>query len=175
MSVVTTRIFPQGRQWCVGEYGTQVTADHTTGKALGASTRQRGIQRPISTLFNSVRLICTNHYVLCHPQKKYVPCETAFRELTTWSRDLREKISVLGYERRNGLQWLRTYWITSRGQVKRGGPPAWVLGEVLTTPHRKKLSMLRDISQSLELMDTSIYYYVYIYTSSNSWCTKHIY
>jgi hypothetical protein len=29
--------------------------------------------------------------------------------------------------------------ICSRGQPTRGGPPAWGLGEVLTTPHRKKL------------------------------------
>jgi hypothetical protein len=28
--------------------------------------------------------------------------------------------------------------ICSRGQPTRGGPPAWGLGEVLTTPHRKK-------------------------------------
>lgn len=41
MSVVAMRIFPQGRQWCVGEeYGTQVIADHLTWKALGASARQ---------------------------------------------------------------------------------------------------------------------------------------
>ena len=27
----------------------------------------------------------------------------------------------------------------SRGQPTRGGPPAWGLGEVLTTPHRKNI------------------------------------
>jgi hypothetical protein len=27
--------------------------------------------------------------------------------------------------------------ISSRGQLTRGGPPAWGLGEVLTIPHRK--------------------------------------
>ena len=42
---------------------------------------------------------------------------------------------------RNGLRYggeLRIYWISSRGQPTRGGPPAWGLGEVLTTPARKK-------------------------------------
>jgi hypothetical protein len=29
------------------------------------------------------------------------------------------------------------------------GPPAWGLGEVLTTPHRKKITMLRNTIQSL--------------------------
>jgi hypothetical protein len=33
---------------------------------------------------------------------------------------------------------LRIYWISSRGQSRRGGPPAWGLGMRLTTPHRKK-------------------------------------
>jgi len=41
MSVVATRILSQGRQWCVSQYGTQVTADHPTGRALGASARQQ--------------------------------------------------------------------------------------------------------------------------------------
>ena len=34
-------------------------------------------------------------------------------------------------------------WISSRGQPTRGGPPAWGLGEVLTTP-RCKTRMLRN-------------------------------
>jgi len=37
---------------------------------------------------------------------------------------------------RNGLRCgrqLRIYWISSRGQLARGGPPAWGLGEELTT------------------------------------------
>ena len=46
---------------------------------------------------------------------------------------------------RNGLLYggqLWINWISSRGQPTRGGPPAWGLGEVLTTPLRKK-HMLR--------------------------------
>ena len=38
---------------------------------------------------------------------------------------------------RNSLQYggeLRIYWISGRGQPTKGGPPAWGLGEVLTTP-----------------------------------------
>jgi hypothetical protein len=33
---------------------------------------------------------------------------------------------------------LRIYWISSRGQPTRVGPPAWGLGVGLITPHRKK-------------------------------------
>jgi hypothetical protein len=43
----------------------------------------------------------------------------------------------------------RIYWISSRGQSTRGGPPACGLGEVLTTPRRKKKFMLRNTLQSL--------------------------
>jgi hypothetical protein len=44
---------------------------------------------------------------------------------------------TLGCGWRNGLQlWI--YWIRSRGQTTRGGPPAWRLDVELTTPHRKK-------------------------------------
>jgi hypothetical protein len=41
---------------------------------------------------------------------------------------------------RNGLQYggkLRIHSISIREQPEKGGPPAWGLGEVLTTPHRK--------------------------------------
>ena len=44
---------------------------------------------------------------------------------------------------RNGLHYggkLQIYRISSRGQPTMGGPPAWGLGEVLTTPHRKNIS-----------------------------------
>jgi hypothetical protein len=42
--------------------------------------------------------------------------------------------------------------ISSRGQPTRGGPPAWGLGEVLTTPHRKNLIMLRIIHRGLSMV-----------------------
>jgi hypothetical protein len=46
---------------------------------------------------------------------------------------------------------LRIYWISSRGQPTRGGPPAWGLGRGLTTPHRKKKkrNMLRNVTKGL--------------------------
>jgi hypothetical protein len=44
---------------------------------------------------------------------------------------------------------LRIYGLSNRGQPTGGGPPAWRLSEVLTTPHRKKLNMLRNIHRGL--------------------------
>ena len=41
-----------------------------------------------------------------------------------------------------GCRWkneLRIHWISSRGQRTRGVPPAWELGDVLTTSHIKTL------------------------------------
>jgi hypothetical protein len=32
-----------------------------------------------------------------------------------------------------------------------GGPAAWVLGDVLTTPHRKNLNMLQIIDRDLAI------------------------
>jgi hypothetical protein len=49
---------------------------------------------------------------------------------------------------RNGLRYggqLRIHWISSRGQPTRGGPQAWGLGEVLTTPPREKNIMLCNV------------------------------
>jgi hypothetical protein len=50
-----------------------------------------------------------------------------------------------------GLQIWRVaaniYWIISRGQPTRGGRPAWGLGGVLTTPHRKKKETCYEMSQ----------------------------
>jgi hypothetical protein len=37
------------------------------------------------------------------------------------------------------------YWISSRGQPTRGGPPAWELGVELTTPHSKKNKFVTKI------------------------------
>ena len=39
------------------------------------------------------------------------------------------------------------YPISSRGQPTRGTPSAWSLGEMLISPQRKNLTMLRTISQ----------------------------
>jgi len=39
------------------------------------------------------------------------------------------------------------YLISSRGQPTRGGPPAWELGEVLTTPHCKSASYYEMFTQ----------------------------
>jgi hypothetical protein len=44
---------------------------------------------------------------------------------------------------------LRIYRISSGEQPTRGGPPAWGLGVGLTTPHRKKISLLQKFSRSL--------------------------
>jgi hypothetical protein len=44
---------------------------------------------------------------------------------------------------------LRIYWIRSRGQPTRGGPPAWEMGVGLTTPHRRKISLLQKTTRSL--------------------------
>jgi len=37
------------------------------------------------------------------------------------------------------MEGLQIYLISSRKQPTRGGPPAWLLGEVLTTPRRKNV------------------------------------
>ena len=97
MPAVATRIFPQGRQWCVSQYGTQVTAYHPTGKALVASARQQASKGQ----FPPFLAVCISFVptTMCYATRKKtrynVPCETALTELTTWGRDLREKISVL--------------------------------------------------------------------------------
>ena len=36
--------------------------------------------------------------------------------------------------------WMLIYWISIRRQPTKGGPAAWGLGKVLTTPHRKNVS-----------------------------------
>ena len=42
-------------------------------------------------------------------------------------------------------------WISSREQPTRGGPPAWVLGEVLTNARRKNLSYYVAFKKASEL------------------------
>jgi hypothetical protein len=44
---------------------------------------------------------------------------------------------------------VNTFLISSCGQLTGGGCPAWGLGEVLTTPHHKKITKLRIIQKSL--------------------------
>jgi hypothetical protein len=39
-------------------------------------------------------------------------------------------------------------WNSSRGQPTRGGPPAWLLGVVLTTPHRKKKTCYKNSKEA---------------------------
>jgi hypothetical protein len=56
---------------------------------------------------------------------------------------------------RNGLQygeWLRIYWINSR-QPTRGGPPAWSLGGMLTTLHRKIVSCYVSFARNASGLD----------------------
>jgi hypothetical protein len=54
----------------------------------------------------------------------------------------RPRVADGGTASRYGGQ-LRIHCRSSRGQPSRGGPPAWGLGEVLTTPRRKSM-MLRN-------------------------------
>jgi len=191
MSEVATRIILQGRQWSMGEYGTQVTADHLTGKTLGASARQEASKGQFPSLFNSVHLTCTNHYVLCCPQKtRYnVPCETALKELTTWSRDLREKISVLGKQASMACPRMRTEErppmaaniLNNHSRTsEKGWSSSLSVGEVLTTPHRISLPCYKTSHKASNLwtpvytsmcmcvcvcvcMNIYIYIYIYIY------------
>jgi len=58
----------------------------------------------------------------------WIPVTTAWHPLGLW---------MVKTASRYGGQF-RIYWISSRAQQKRGGPPAWELDEALTTPHRKK-------------------------------------
>jgi len=43
----------------------------------------------------------------------------------------------------------RIYWISCRWQPTRGGPPSQGSGKGLTTPHRKKRNLLRNVTQDL--------------------------
>jgi len=68
------------------------------------------------------------------------------------------QVAFSGYGWRNGLQYrglLRIYWISSRGQPKRGGPTAWGLGEVLTNAHPKNASCYDIFIQSASDLDWS--------------------
>ena len=46
---------------------------------------------------------------------------------------------------------MRIYGISSNGHPTRGGRPAWGFAEMLTTPHHKKITAVRNIPQVLGL------------------------
>ena len=55
---------------------------------------------------------------------------------------------------RNSLQYggyLRTYWMSGRGQPTWGDAPQWGLGEVLTTPVRKNVSCWKPFTKASDL------------------------
>jgi hypothetical protein len=39
--------------------------------------------------------------------------------------------------------------MSSRGELTKGGPPDWWLNEEVKPPHRKKISMLQNVTQGL--------------------------
>jgi hypothetical protein len=89
------------------------------------------------------------HPILKHPQPAFRPrCQqqSFTPKQNNWpvSGSLSPRYGASsGCGWRNGLHyggWLRMYWISSRGQPTRGSPPAWGLGEVVTTPHLKNVS-----------------------------------
>ena len=61
------------------------------------------------------------------------------------------------------------YWISSRGQPTRGGPPPWGLDEVLTAPHSKNIrgyeifNMASDLDWSFGTAQGIFFSYIYIY------------
>jgi len=50
---------------------------------------------------------------------------------------------------------MRIHWVSSSGQSTRGGPSAWELGDVPTTPHSKTLTNHETFHKASEL-DSSI-------------------
>jgi len=46
---------------------------------------------------------------------------------------------------------LRIYFINNYGVTTSGGPPAWELGEVLTTPYRKNVSSFEMFTRASDL------------------------
>jgi hypothetical protein len=61
------------------------------------------------------------------------------------------------------------YWISNRGQLTRGVPPAWGLGEGLTTPYRENISLLRNIDCFNSFERSFRWTFLSIYTD---WCLK---
>lgn len=68
----------------------------------------------------------------------WVPCH--HRRAHPWVADGGDSLHIW---------WI--YWISSRRQLTRDGPPAWRLGMSLTTPHHKENSLLPNATQGLKL------------------------
>jgi hypothetical protein len=62
------------------------------------------------------------------------------------------------------------YWIISRGHPRSGGPPVWVLGEVLTTPHRKNLSCYGSFKKVSDVECINYQNCKFCYFSENKTC-----
>ena len=71
-----------------------------------------------------------------------VPVTTAWRVLGLWMEERPPVWRVAANILNN-----------SRGQPTRGGPPDWGLGEVLTTPHRKKVSCYEIFTRKASDLD----------------------
>ena len=85
---------------------------------------------PLHCITNCIMLCFTMvvyMYVLIFARDKWVLVTTVWRVLR--------------------LRMLRIFWISSREQPIRRGPPAWVLGEVLTNPRRKNVSSYETFIQ----------------------------
>jgi hypothetical protein len=61
--------------------------------------------------------------------------------------------------------------ISSRGQLRRGGPPAWGLGEVLTIPRRKNLSCYESFTQRAPDVDLGGMHWIELAQDRNMWKT----
>jgi hypothetical protein len=72
---------------------------------------------------------------------RWVPCHHGMA---------RPQVADGGKVSRYGGQ-LRIYSISSRGQPRRVGPPAWELGVVLTTPHRNKIICCKMFQSASDL------------------------
>jgi hypothetical protein len=79
------------------------------------------------------------HLSIQHSQDKRLPVTTAWLVLR-----LQMNSPQLGGK-------LHIYWITSCRQLTKGGTTAWVLGELLTTPHWKNVSCYKTQTGALDL------------------------
>ena len=70
---------------------------------------------------------------------KWVPVTTSWRVLT------------LRMEERLPIWRVAANILSSRGELTRGGPPAWGLGEVLANPHTKNVLCYEPFKKASEL------------------------